>query len=85
MWEDPQCVPCGKWSVRFLPTTHTNKFWEDLALALIGDMFSDENEVLGILVNLKPNSDQMQIAKELLTKYFYVWDEIFDERFEAMI
>lgn len=61
MWEDPQCAPGGKWSIRFTPKTHTNKFWEDLALALIGDMFSDENEVLGILVNLKPSSDQMQI------------------------
>ena len=61
MWEDSQCAPGGKWSIRNTPKTHTNKFWEDLALALIGDMFSDENEVLGILVNLRPNSDQLQI------------------------
>lgn len=61
MWEDPKCAPGGKWSIRYIPKTHTNKFWEDLALALIGDMFNDENEVLGILLNLKPSYDQVQI------------------------
>ena len=45
----------------YIPKTHTNKFWEDLALALVGDMFKDENEVLGILLNLKPTYDQVQI------------------------
>ena len=61
MWEDPQCAPGGKWSIRYTPKSHTNKFWEDLALALIGDMFKDDNEVLGILLNLKPSSDQIQV------------------------
>ena len=61
MWEDPKCAPGGKWSIRYIPKTHTNKFWEDLALALVGDMFKDENEVLGILLNLKPSYDQVQI------------------------
>lgn len=32
---------------------------------------------------LKP--DQMEIAKELLTEYSYIWDEIFDEKFEALV
>ena len=61
MWEDLQCAPGGKWSIRNMPKTHTNKYWEDLALALIGDMFTDENEVLGILLNLRPSSDQIQV------------------------
>ena len=61
MWEDSQCAPGGKWSIRNLPKSHTNKFWEDLALTLIGDMFTNENEVLGILINLRPASDQIQV------------------------
>ena len=61
MWEDPQCAPGGKWSIRHLSKSMTNKYWEDLALTLIGDMFTDENEVLGILLMLRPGSDQIQV------------------------
>lgn len=60
MWEDLQCQDGGKWAVR-VPKTHTNKYWEDLVLALIGDQFTHENEVNGIVVQLKPKEDQFQI------------------------
>ena len=59
MWEDEKCKNGGKWGIRYVPKTHTNKYWEDLALALIGDMFTHENEVLGLLLTLKPNSDSV--------------------------
>jgi len=36
MWEDDNCKDGGKWSLR-IPKTHTNKYWEDLTLALIGE------------------------------------------------
>ncbi len=61
MWEDEHCAQGGQWRIRNLPKTHTNKYWEDLCLALIGDMFTHENEVLGILINLKRSADQVQI------------------------
>ena len=49
MWEDAQCKDGGKWAFR-VPKSHTNKYWEDLCMALIGDQFSDQNEVNGIVV-----------------------------------
>ena len=60
MWEDDQCKNGGKWALR-VPKTHSNKYWEDLLLALIGDQFTHENEVHGININLRPTMDNLQI------------------------
>ena len=60
MWEDAHCKDGGQWAIK-VPKTHSNKFWEDLCLALIGDQFSEENEVNGIVIQLKPNFDSLQI------------------------
>ena len=60
MWEDLQCKDGGKWGVR-IPKTHTNKYWEDLCLALIGDQFTDENEVNGVVLQLRAKDDQIHI------------------------
>ena len=60
MWEDDHCKDGGQWSMK-LPKTHSNKYWEDLCLALIGDLFTEENEVHGIVIQVKPNFDSLQI------------------------
>ena len=60
MWEDPHCQAGGMWSIR-VPKSYTNKYWEDLALALIGDQFTDESEVNGLIIQLKPSMDNIQI------------------------
>ncbi len=57
MWEDQQCATGGKWGLKYIHKSSTNRLWEDLALKLIGNMFTDEDEVLGILVNIKPGID----------------------------
>jgi hypothetical protein len=36
MWEDDNCKDGGKWSLR-VPKDRTNKYWEDLVLAMIGE------------------------------------------------
>jgi len=36
MWEDENCADGGSWSLR-IPKTHTNKYWEDLLMAMIGE------------------------------------------------
>lgn len=56
MWEDEHCKDGGRWALR-VPKTHTNKYWEDLLLALIGEQFSVEDEVNGVAVSVKPNQD----------------------------
>jgi translation initiation factor 4E len=60
MWEDENCKDGGRWSLR-VPKTHTNKYWEDLLLALIGEQFTHDNEILGIVIALKPNQDTISI------------------------
>jgi translation initiation factor 4E len=58
MWEDEHCKSGGKWAFR-VPKTHTNKYWEDLLLALIGDQFTDQDEVNGIILSLRPGQDTL--------------------------
>lgn len=60
MWEDEHCKDGGQWAFK-LPKTHSNKYWEDLCLALIGDQFTEENEVHGIVIQVKPNFDALQV------------------------
>ena len=59
-WEDEQCINGGKLTLR-VPKTHSNKYWEDLLLALDGDQFTNEQEVVGILINVRPGRDVIQI------------------------
>mmetsp|Transcript_89402 Transcript_89402/g.123366 ORF Transcript_89402/g.123366 Transcript_89402/m.123366 type:complete len:105 (+) Transcript_89402:306-620(+) len=60
IWEDEQCKNGGRWIIR-LPKTHTNKFWEDIVLALIGEQFNEKSCVLGVVLSLKYNSDKIAI------------------------
>lgn len=60
MWEDELCKDGGRWSLR-VPKTHTNKCWEDLLLAMVGEQFTSEGEVNGVAVSVKPNNDIVSI------------------------
>lgn len=60
MWEDEHCKDGGRWSIR-LPKTHTNKYWEDLLLAMIGEQFRCDNEILGLAISLRPNQDSISL------------------------
>jgi Eukaryotic initiation factor 4E len=60
MWEDEHCKDGSKWSFK-LSKWQTNKYWEDLLLALIGNTFTDENEVHGLIVTLRYNFDTIQV------------------------
>ena len=60
LWEDEKNKTGGRWSIR-IPKTHSNKFWEDLLLAMIGEQFSNAEEINGIMISLKPNFDTIQI------------------------
>lgn len=60
MWEDPHCKDGGKWGF-VVPKTHTNKYWEDILMTLIGNSFTDENEVNGVQVTLRPHADTFQV------------------------
>ena len=44
-----------------LPKTQTNKYWEDITLALIGEQFTDDGEVVGMQLALKPANDVLSV------------------------
>lgn len=54
MWEDEECKDGGRFVVR-VPKHLTNKLFEDSVLAMIGEQFSFENEVLGIQASFRSN------------------------------
>ncbi len=60
MWEDENCKDGGRWVMR-VPKTHSNLFWENLILAMIGEQFTSENEILGIVISLRPYQDTISI------------------------
>ena len=60
LWEDEQCKTGGRITLN-LPKTHTAKYWEDLAMAMVGEQFSLRNEVLGIVMSLKFHCDSISV------------------------
>lgn len=46
-----------------LPKTHTAKYWEEMLLGMIGEQFDlvESGEVLGLVLSLKFNNDQISI------------------------
>jgi hypothetical protein len=60
MWEDEANKNGGRWVLR-VAKGYANKLWEDLILAFIGEQFTDENEICGIIVSVRNNGDQISI------------------------
>ena len=60
LWEDPQLQDGARITVN-MPKTHTSKYWEDLMLAMIGENLGEQDQVAGLVMNLKPHSDKIQI------------------------
>ena len=60
MWEDEANKNGGRWVIR-VSKGYANKLWEDLILALIGEQFTHENDVNGIIVQVKQVGDQISI------------------------
>ena len=56
MWEDEANLHGGRWTLR-VAKGYANKLWEDLILAFIGEQFTDENEICGIIVSVRNNGD----------------------------
>lgn len=49
MWEDEANKNGGRWVIR-MNKGFSNKLWEDLILAMIGEQFECENEINGIII-----------------------------------
>ena len=60
MWEDEANQNGGRWTLR-VSKGYANKLWEDLILAMIGEQFSLENEINGIVLSIRGQGDQISI------------------------
>ena len=60
IWEDEANKDGGRWHI-WLPKGHTNKLWEDLLLYLIGNLFTNGDNVCGVEVRTKPRGDSLSI------------------------
>ena len=60
MWEDEKCKDGGRWILK-VPKAYSNKFWEDLLLAMIGEQFRTEDEILGLVISLRPHQDTISL------------------------
>ena len=62
-WEDPSHKVGGRWQLRY-PTHNpntSNKLWEELTLAFIGDQFTYPNEVTGVQISIRKKRDIISI------------------------
>ena len=60
MWEDEANKNGGRWVIR-VNKGFSNKLWEELTLAMIGEQFEAENEIHGIVITIRPNGDTISI------------------------
>jgi translation initiation factor 4E len=52
MWEDEANKFGGRWVIR-INKGYSNKLWEDLILAMIGEQFEVDNEINGIVITIR--------------------------------
>jgi translation initiation factor 4E len=50
MWEDANFQDGGRIVLRVQKGHFSNLYWEHLLLAMLGEQFTDENEVLGLIL-----------------------------------
>ncbi|KAF9918526.1 Eukaryotic translation initiation factor 4E type 2 [Lobosporangium transversale] len=60
VWEDPANISGGKWIVR-LKKGLASRYWENLAMAVIGDQFDVGSEICGIVLSIRGAEDILSI------------------------
>ena len=59
-WEDPAFAEGCHISIK-AQKYQTSKYWEDLLLAMLGEQFTEENFVVGMVLKLRPMYDKIDI------------------------
>ncbi|XP_031473791.1 eukaryotic translation initiation factor 4E-1-like [Nymphaea colorata] len=59
-WEDPVCSNGGKWSVS-CSRGKADKWWLYTLLAMIGEQFTDGDEICGAVVNVRAKQDKLAL------------------------
>lgn len=60
MWEDDACKNGGRWDI-WVQKGYSNRLWEDLLLALIGNQFERGDSICGIEVRTKHKGDTISV------------------------
>ena len=60
IWEVPEHAVGGEWVIR-INKGHANLLWENLLLGFIGEQFTLENEVTGVVLRIGLNFDKISI------------------------
>jgi len=63
-WEDESCAKGGKWTLNVPKASSRlplDTYWLNTLLALIGEQFSDPNEVCGAVVNVRNKGDRISL------------------------
>lgn len=60
MWEDDACKNGGRWDI-WVQKGYSNRLWEDLLLALIGNQFERGDQICGIEVRTKHKGDTISV------------------------
>jgi translation initiation factor 4E len=60
MWEDEDNKNGGRWHI-WLPKGYSNRLWEDLLLAVVGDQFVFGENICGVEVRTKVRGDTISV------------------------
>ena len=61
MWEDPAFKDGGRIVFRAQKGRFSNLYWERLLFSLVGENFEDEDQVLGLVLQIKPKFNAIGI------------------------
>jgi translation initiation factor 4E len=59
-WEDPQNEKGGKWMIR-LRKGLASRYWEDIAMAIVGEQFDVGHEICGVVISVRAGEDILSV------------------------
>ena len=58
LWEEESNRDGGRWSIR-IRRHHTDRYWENAIMAMVGEQFMVGNEICGMVLSLRCPYDQV--------------------------
>lgn len=60
-WEDPECANGGKWTIPVTSKTNMDNMWLETLMALIGEQFTESEEICGVVASVRPRQDKLSL------------------------
>ncbi|CAA6667306.1 unnamed protein product [Spirodela intermedia] len=71
LWEDSANCNGGKWIIRFKKAV-SGRFWEDLAMALVGDQLDFGDNICGAVLSIRFNEDILSVWNRNASDHQYL-------------